>query len=324
MHTSITPSTATELPNASGEALPKALRIVIVEHHKVLLRSLKRDLQRIAPDAVVCAAVRTADEACAAVREYHPHVLLLSLDVPEAGAALVLQQFPPPDRKFALVLLYTNAARQEIQYAVNQPHAAAQLAHLHSLLPWLGYGALETGAFGNAELTTLLETIRRDVQRRIFEQQEFELLLSIAHALQPLAEPENAGLTLNVGGVEQSFAWHDIAYLESRANYWHLKLRNHGQNTAAQHRGDSNAELRIRKDKLPPLPRVFVRVHRSFVVNVECIQMVCRNALLLDTQLLLPLADRYIVPLETAYREYQAYRRSIQLMRRVQQMERRF
>jgi len=124
--------------------------------------------------------------------------------------------------------------------------------------------------------------------------------------------------------VEQSLAWRDIAYLEGKANYWHLRLRTNGQTTTAQHHDDGNRELRIRKEKLPPLPRVFVRVHRSFLVNVECIQTLCRSAVLLDTHLLLPLAERYMVQLETAYRDYQAYQRSIQLMRQVQQMEKRF
>jgi DNA-binding LytR/AlgR family response regulator len=324
MTTSVLTPSATELPSAPVKQLPKALRIVIVEHQKVLLRSLKRDLQRIAPDAVVCAAVRRADEACAAVREYHPHVLLLSVDMPEAGSALVLRQFPPSARSFALVLLYAKAARHKAQYAFSQTQAAAQLDHLHSLLPWLSYGALEKGAFGNAELTGLLETIRRDVQRTIFEQQEFEILTNIAHALQPPAGAETAGLMLHVSGVEQSLAWRDIAYLEGKANYWHLRLRTNGQTTTAQHHDDGNRELRIRKEKLPPLPRVFVRVHRSFVVNVECIQTLCRSAVLLDTHLLLLLAERYMVQLETAYRDYQAYQRSIQLMRQVQQMKKRF
>lgn len=279
------------------------LRICIVEPTPVIGKNLVRDLRRLEiateEDILFLHKFSGADVF---LHQHKPHVVFLSLDMPNDGAFRLLQRFPTEQRPFIVILLSNPELDKYIRPSL--------LSELY------GAGYLVKGVFSNEELIKVVERVRKEVQKKLVEDFKAELLEAVTHFSVPSLPEETATtfsrrelseaqaeqeetekntpreevffvttVTKNNEKVKVEIPWEWVIYTESAGNYVNIHYFADGnlpeivgKKAALEHH---NVSI-VRSNKIV-IPSSFIQPHRSYWVQKKFILSVSSTAIYMIT-----------------------------------------
>ena len=294
------------------------LRVVVVEPLAAIGTALLRDLDRLHVVTETASVITHVAKASAVLHTAPPHVVFISLDMPNDGVFTLLKPYPLEGRPFLAILLTT-------------PEFDKYLPP--KLLTDIGCaGYLVKGKFGDAELLLVMEKVRHQLQTMLAEGHKTELLheatrLSDAplapkpfapkpfapkppvskslvskplhslhtqtatngtpqHSPQEISSQETsfiAEVKQNGTMIQQEILWEQVVYMKSDKNYldvWYFPETAPASGTDAVSAPIQHAL--VRRDKVN-IPETFVKPHRSFWVNGNYIIDVRPNAIRVAT-----------------------------------------
>jgi DNA-binding LytR/AlgR family response regulator len=259
----------------------EGLRILVVHPSPPIARSIVRDIKRLGLRVSAERKAATVQEAQEAITTLQPHILFLGLDIPNAGAVQLLEEYPPAHRDFAVILIDAGGdsprERQHHVHIVMQQHIA---------------GYLLLGAFDNEILGQSIERALNHLQQRLFEERHREIVEFLLHTTlaqhhaasaattdTTTTEPSTAAATRATmpearialllpaeaaarATTDRVLDWERVIRLQTFENYYELVMF------------DAEGfvkKLTVRKralsaDELPPS---FTKIHRSHIVNLR-------------------------------------------------------
>lgn len=223
------------------------LRVLLVDDEPLARRGLRQALARH-PDAVVCGECRDGREAVEALRVQRPHLVLLDVQMPELDGFGVLREVGA--EQMPAVIFVT--AFDTFAVKAFTVHAVDYLVK----------------PFDDARFDEALSRARQRLRAGEAAQlgrRLADLLADTAPVPKP-TEPPVDRLLVRVGLRSVLVPVADIEWIE--ADDYCVTLHVNGRAHVLR---ESLAALEARLD-----PERFVRIHRSAIVNVECIQEVHR------------------------------------------------
>jgi DNA-binding LytR/AlgR family response regulator len=277
------------------------LTCLIVHRLPPIARSLARDLQKIDPTLTHIHKATIMAEAATALANLKPNVVFLDLEIPNEGAFALLQQHPPSECGYALILL----DQESLGPAERQRHV--QLVTQHQAA-----GYLMPGVFGNGTLSTALEQAEHRLQGRLLAERQrevIELLIEMLLAKKTKEHTKRVHDAATSNGKSQTaiehisdgivipeqntraaknkrlVQWSNVIRLVAKGNYyevWHIDAE------------EKVATVLVRKECVAKtvLPPHFLQTHRSHIVNTKKIINVRTKDLLMMCGNHIPLSRR--------------------------------
>lgn len=264
------------------KTLSASLEAIIIEPVAAIGKTLARDLRRLNITQDDTPVVTQFSQALSLLRTRQPHLVFISLDMPNDAAFRLLEEFPFEKRSFTVVLLAPPELDKYLRSSL-----------LHNA-EYAGY--LVKGQFGNGELVRVLEEVRRHLQSILFHEYKSDVFqaarqltntrsLSAKKSSVPKAmkqktiqadtpvnseqntfSHQNTSFTISIkqngDTIQKTIAWTQVIYMEFDKNYldvWYMQQESDAIPPQAQH-------VLIRRDSVT-IPDIFVKPHRSFLVN---------------------------------------------------------
>jgi len=211
------------------------LRTVLIDDERAALYSLQKKLEKHCPNIEVVQACNTAKEGLKAINKHKPDFIFLDIEMPWMNGFELLDCLGDEiDFDVVFVTAYD-------QYAVR----AFKVQALDYLLK----------PFDLEDLTKCIEKVRKS--NRKFKREMLKDLypgMDISNA--------NKRILLHTKHTVEIVFVKDIVSLEADSNYTEVKLKN-----------DKKIIVSKNLNELEKLldPDTFIRVHRSFTINVDCI-----------------------------------------------------
>ena len=225
-------------------ATSDVVRVVIADDER-LARQKLRLLLGSEPQITLLAECQDGRQTVAAIRAFHPDLLLLDIQMPDLDGFQVLQEISPHEMP---AVIFTSAYDQ---YAIRAFEAHA----LDYLLKPFDQGRLHH-AIERAR-QEMLKSENRDITNRLLE-----LLSQMRPGMaQPIAEPQQR-LVIKAKGRVVFLNLDEIDWVEAAANYVRL---NAGKESYVLRETISRTAERLN-------PNQFIRIHRSTIVNVHKIK----------------------------------------------------
>ena len=141
------------------------LRICIVEPTPFLAKKLLRDITHLNVVAEDISVATTYQAATSIIYKKKPHIILLSLDMPNDGAFRLMENFNPEGSSFLVVLLSTPALDKYLLPSFMKEFYCA--------------GYLVKGKFGNTMFLKTLENVRHDLHTDLLQRYKAEILEAV-------------------------------------------------------------------------------------------------------------------------------------------------
>ena len=314
------------------------LRILIVHPTTLIARGLMMDLRKIGTVVEQLERVQTREEAEIIMEKLQPHVVFLSLHLPNGGAFDLLDHFPPPsERTFAIILVDDT----------DTPPRARQ-RHLEAMAEHQAAGYLLYPIFHNGTLEKSMEHARNRLQGRMLSEQQQDIIERLIRAV--LDEQPHGAVTAEANstvpssntdtatserpGLEHEFSVTARAITapvpssvpkkpaarpspkkKSLSTFvlvrpWSAVIRlQMKENYYEVWYFDTNGAVQtalVRKQEFPPpsqLPTLFYQAHRSHIVNMKQIAEVNPASLLMRCGSSIPLAESEQQRLQTIMRQ---------------------
>ncbi len=233
---------------------------MIIDDEPMAISSLARMLQKHCPKVDVVATTQNPVEGLKEIKELQPDLLFLDIAMPRMDGFSLLRNIPDLDIKVIFITAYD-------EYAIQ---AFKEEAVDYLLKP-----------IDKEELINAVKKVEQSLKIHFTE----ERLLSLFDRFQKMYSPvQSIGLPtmegLNFVKVEQ------ISHCKSDGNYTEVFL-NDGQKVVI------SRQLQFLKDKLNP--QQFIRVHRSYLVNLNYIKKYLRGrggSLIMQNGEVIPVSSR--------------------------------
>lgn len=218
------------------------IRCILVDDETNALEMMEWLLKTYCPEVQILAMCHSAEEGIEAIREHHPDVVFLDIEMPRMNGFDMLEQFDRLTFDVVFCTAYDQFAIRAFKYSA-----------LNYLLK-------------PVDPDDLKATIDRIGERKaIPTREQFQLLLQHIH--QPSRQtPQRIALTTGDGMIFVPTA--DIIYCEAESNYTKVVLSN----------GKKIVVSKVLKDIDEALSGPdFCRVHSSFLINVNRIKKYVRG-----------------------------------------------
>ena len=217
------------------------LSVVIVDDEKSCIDDLQYLFVKHNIDLSIVATAQTGPDGLAAILKHKPQLVFLDVVMPGMNGFEMLELLPTVDFK----LIVTTS---EDKFAVQAIRASA----LDFLLKPINASELKAA-------------VERAVQTtHIPSQSQIELMNeSLAHRSNAIRK-----IALTISDGVQMVNLDDVIYFESESNYTHVHLRNEKSILVSK----TIARFEEMVD-----PNLFLRVHNSFLVNLNCISKYLRS-----------------------------------------------
>jgi two-component system LytT family response regulator len=225
-------------------ATSDVVRVVIADDER-LARQKLRLLLDSEPQITLLAECQDGRQTVAAIRAFHPDLLLLDIQMPDLDGFQVLQEISPNEMP---AIIFTSAYDQ---YAIRAFEAHA----LDYLLKPFDQGRLHH-AIERAR-QEILKSENRDITNRLLE-----LLSQMRPGMAPRITELQQRLVIKAKGRVVFLNLDEIDWVEAAANYVRL---NAGKESYVLRETISRTAERLN-------PNQFIRIHRSTIVNVHKIK----------------------------------------------------
>jgi CheY-like chemotaxis protein len=271
------------------------LRICIVEPTPFLAKQLVRDITHLGIVTEDISFATTYRAAVSLIQKKNPHIILLSLDMPNDGAFRLMQNFNPEEHPFLVVLLSTPALDKYLLPSFMKEFYCA--------------GYLVKGKFGNTMFLKTLEIVRHDLQTSLLQRYKAEILEAVTptipDALSSCSKQSNIPLgniskkvkdksrkaasflalyKHNNEKVKKEILWESVTYCHSAGNYLNIYY------VTDEKKQDVQSVVVLRKSVT--IPDEFMKLSRSYWVHKKYIADILDNGLRLMTGEILPISVR--------------------------------
>ena len=218
------------------------IRCILVDDETNALEMMEWLLKTYCPEVQIMAMCHSGEEGIEAIREHHPDVVFLDIEMPRMNGFDMLEQFDRLTFDVVFCTAYDQFAIRAFKYSA-----------LNYLLK----------PVDPDDLKATIDRIRE--RKAIPTREQFELLLQHIH--QPSRQtPQRIALTTGDGMIFVPTA--DIIYCEAESNYTKVVLSN----------GKKIVVSKVLKDIDEALSGPdFCRVHSSFLINVNRIKKYVRG-----------------------------------------------
>ena len=217
------------------------LSVVIVDDEKSCIEDLQYLFEKHKIDLSVVATAQTGPDGLAAILKHKPQLVFLDVVMPGMNGFEMLELLPKVDFK----LIVTTS---EDKFAVQAIRASA----LDFLLKPINASELKAAVLRAVQTTQVPSPSQIELLN--------ESLTHRSNAIRKIA------LTISDG--VQMVNLDDVIYFESESNYTHVYLRNEKSILVSK----TIARFEEMVD-----PNLFLRVHNSFLVNLNCISKYLRS-----------------------------------------------
>lgn len=219
------------------------LKAILIDDESSGLSALYEKLQKYCPQVEVLQLCDTAEKGIHAINSLRPDLVFLDVEMPVMNGFVLVQHLQNKNFELIFVTAYDHYAIKAIRYSaldyLLKPVEVEELKAAVEKAMEKKFGAQS----GNPRLDLLLENL-------VFEKKKFKRI----------AIPASDGL--------QVVKIEDIIYLEASANYTMIFLTD----------GIKLIASRTLKDFEELLPTdVFVRIHHSYIINVNCVEKYIRG-----------------------------------------------
>jgi two-component system LytT family response regulator len=224
------------------------IRTVLVEDDKLHRKLLALIIQEQFPILKICHAVGTLKEARRAIDECKPELLIADVRLP-GGTLLDLLHALPAEQLATFELVAISAVADEVRTHIQAFITCDVLAKPYD---------------DDAFVRSLHRAVQRVIARRAERATQGGILKyfsPVTHASSNTTE-QPPSVLVNDDGTFNKKAMTQVAYCQAEGNYTRVVLQNGSTELLTQQLGKC----------ADALPAWFVRVHRSFVVNVLCIK----------------------------------------------------
>jgi two-component system LytT family response regulator len=219
------------------------LKAILIDDENSGLSALYEKLQKHCPQVEVLQTCDTAEKGIQAINSLEPDLVFLDVEMPVMNGFVLLQHLQFKSFELIFVTAYDHYAIKAIRYSaldyLLKPVEVDELKAAVDKALEKRYGSQPD----NPRLDLLLENL-------VLEKKKFKRI----------AIPAGDGL--------QVVKIDDIIYLEASANYTLIYLAGGTKLTASR-------TLKDFEELLPP--DVFVRIHHSYIINVNCVEKYIRG-----------------------------------------------
>ncbi len=234
------------------------IKTIIVDDEIASLEVLGSYIAAYEKEIRLCASCRTLEEAVEAIRRYEPDILLLDIELGSSLSFEILEHFPGMRSHVIFITAYDRYVLKAIKY-----HAFDYL-----FKPVI-----------RAEFNAAIQKVMEDI-RRLKPVPDITALITELNGKNScrIAVPNKNGLSY--------YQTRDIIYIEADGSY------------SVMHLSESKAVTITRKIKdfeETLATKGFIRVHKSYLVNIEHISELHRNDsgyLLMDNQAKIPISPK--------------------------------
>lgn len=216
---------------------------ILVDDELRAISSLQKLLELHCPDVVILQTCRRADEAQEAIHQYHPDLIFLDIDMPGKNGFEMLYEMDDIDFEIIFVTAYNEFTEQ-----------ALHLSAVDYLLK-------------PVDETLLTNAVER-AQKRIGLKKEKQPVETFLHNITSQANPNKLKLCIPSMKGFQVVEIQHIVYIEASGNYSNFYFTNRSMVCASK---PLHEYATLLEDSH------FVRVHKSFAVNLEHIQEYVRG-----------------------------------------------
>jgi CheY-like chemotaxis protein len=160
------------------------LRICIVEPTPFLAKQLVRDITHLNIVTEDISFATTYRAAMTTIQQKNPHIILLSLDMPNDGAFHLMKNFNAEDSPYLVVLLSTPALDTYLLPSFMKEFYCA--------------GYLVKGKFGNTMFLKTLEIVCHDLHTNLLQRYKAEILEAVSPNVLDVPSPDTATLSTNL------------------------------------------------------------------------------------------------------------------------------
>lgn len=219
------------------------VKAILIDDESSGLSSLYEKLQRHCPQVEVLQLCDSAEKGISAINTLHPDLVFLDIEMPVMNGFVLLQHLAYKNFELIFVTAYDQYAIKAIRYsALDYLLKPVEVEELKAAIEKV-IGKRQPMQPGNQRLDLLIENLESEKKR-----------------FKRIAVPERDGV--------QFVKIENIIYLEAQANYTQIFLEGGVKLMASR-------TLKEYEELLPP--EMFVRIHHSFIININCVEKYIRG-----------------------------------------------
>lgn len=224
------------------------LRVLIVDDEGLARLSLRVILEEnFAEEVSIVAEAENLADAVLCINRFQPDLVFLDIDMPEQSGLDLFQYFPENEMRFNVVF-----ATAYSEYALR----AIELAAMDYLLKPISLDALR-------------RVVERAFRRRESPTTSFQLLRDGISITSPISSStEQRKIAVNTSDGIVMLPLRDIIYIKADGSYSYVFLQNRTRIMLSKRLADFE-RLELTND--------FLRLHRSYIVNLHFIQKITRQ-----------------------------------------------